>query len=280
MRNFGRSGTMPANEGNQNKKLRIETNLDEAEIIRTLRAVPAPANRAPVAGIEGLPVGRLPAAELRRVEPRHIRVALARLDSGEPASNFDPSRDYDVMTGDGRKYAPEQVFGFAIEAALGIVARPSHFSAGWNTTCFDILEECGLWIVPKQGAAQRNARVGLNSSVTQPPIPTEEERTWIEGNPKIAQHMTRERQPGLAAMKRAQFVRDHGKLICERCKLDPLDVYGPDAGSACIEVHHHRTHVAAMLPCHETSLDDLKCLCSNCHRVLHRALSIGLPFDV
>jgi predicted HNH restriction endonuclease len=31
---------------------------------------------------------------------------------------------------------------------------------------------------------------------------------------------------------------------------------------------------------HETSLDDLKCLCANCHRVLPRSLSLGMAFAI
>jgi len=283
MRAFGRSDGMPANEGNQNKKIRVDTSLSDDEIVRRLRAVPYEAfSGARISdGAVSKSVARLPFEELRKVGPEHIRAALARLDAGDAAENFDPLRDFDVKTGDGRAYAPKKVFGLALEEALGIVAKPGHFNAGWKTPCFDILEECGLWIVPKFGSGARPkppppelAEANLALS------PTEEERTWIEGNPRIATHLKKERQPGLAAKKRAQFIKDHGKLQCERCGLDPSKIYGSEAGPACIEVHHHRTHVADMKPGHETSLDDLKCLCSNCHRVLHRSLALGAPFEL
>jgi predicted HNH restriction endonuclease len=45
-------------------------------------------------------------------------------------------------------------------------------------------------------------------------------------------------------------------------------------------VHHHRVHLARMDEGHETRLEDLKCLCSNCHRVYHRALTVGAPFEL
>jgi predicted HNH restriction endonuclease len=57
-------------------------------------------------------------------------------------------------------------------------------------------------------------------------------------------------------------------LFCEICRFDPSDAYG-EAGEACIEVHHQTTHVADMTGGHLTTLDDLKCLCANCHRVEH-----------
>jgi 5-methylcytosine-specific restriction protein A len=279
MRAFGRSGSMPANEGNQNKKLRIDTNLEDEEIIRRLRMIPAdgatPANDG--RAIER--IDRLPAAELRRVGPAHIQAALKRLDAGDPASAFAISRDYDVKTGDGQAYSPKKVFGLALEEALGINAKPGHFSAGWGTPCFDILENSGLWIVPKAASAARPKPSATEvADATGSLIPTDEERIWIEGNPRIAVHLRKERHPGVAAKKRIQFIALHGRLLCERCGLDPVEEYGTSAGNACIEVHHHRTHVTNMQPGHETSLDDLKCLCSNCHRVLHRSLALGLDF--
>jgi 5-methylcytosine-specific restriction protein A len=285
MRGFGRSDNMPANEGNQNKKVRIDTSLTDEEVVQRLRAVPVTAS-TPTARSRretGTPsrIERLPASELRKISSEHIRIALARINAGDPASNFDLSRDYDVKTGDGRAYSPKKVFGLALEEVLGIEARPGHFSAGWGTPCFDILEEAGLWIVPKSSSAARpkpsptemaNYRASL--------VPTDEERTWIEGNPRIAIHLKKERQPGLAAEKRARFISDHGRLFCEHCGLDPLKIYGTEAGTACIEVHHHRTHVADMQAGHKTSLDDLRCLCANCHRVLHRSLALGTTFAI
>ncbi len=285
MRGFGRSNNMPANEGNQNKKVRIDTSLMDEEVVQRLRAVPVTASTPSAQSpreIE-LPsrIKRLPASELRKVKSEHIRTAIERLDAGDLASNFDLSQDYDVKTGDGRAYSPKKVFGLALEEVLGIEARPGHFSTGWGTPCFDILEEGGLWIVPKSSSAARpkpSAAELANASVSL--VPTDEERTWIEGNLRIAVHLRKERQPGLAAEKRTQFIIDHGRLFCEHCRLDPVENYGTEAGAACIEVHHHRTHVADMQADHETSLDDLKCLCANCHRVLHRSLSMGMAFAI
>ena len=215
------------------------------------------------------------------MQSSHILDALRRIDDGDEAESFAESRDYDVLRDDGRAYAPKKVFGLALEAALGIRAKPSHFSAGWGTPCFNKLEESGLWIVPKGDSAERPASSPVDVSQAVSSLrPTDEELTWIEGNPTIAVHLKRERQPGLAARKRAQLINDNGKLVCERCGLDPIAAYGEGAGAACIEVHHHRTHVADMKPGHVTNLGDLRCLCANCHRVLHRALALGLPFEI
>jgi len=185
------------------------------------------------------------------------------------------------MTENGRKYAPRKVFGLALEEALKIDARPAHFKTGWGSPCFDILEASGLWITPRNGSAARPEPTAADIAIASEQIvPTDEERIWIEGNPKIAIHLKRERRPGLAQEKREAFRREHGRLFCEKCGLDPVETYGEDAGEACIEVHHHRVQVARMDEGHETTLQDLKCLCSNCHRVYHRALTVGAPFEL
>lgn len=222
-------------------------------------------------------VTRLPAIDLRKVTATHIHNAVKKLLNGEDASNFAQSRDYDALTDDGTPLAPKKVFGLALEEALGIEAFPQHFSAGWGQICFELLEDAGLWITPKKDGvarpkpSQTDVEIQLGGFA-----PTEEERSWIEGNPKIVAHLRRERHPGLAKQKRDEFIAKHGRLFCEDCKLDPLKLYGEEVGSACIEVHHHRTHVADMGPGHKTTMEDLKCLCANCHRVLHRKLALGL----
>ncbi|MBB3655719.1 5-methylcytosine-specific restriction protein A [Rhizobium sp. BK650] len=224
---------------------------------------------------------RLPASELRKVTTAHIRKAVLKLLSGSDAPNFAQSRDYDALTDTGIPLAPKKVFGLALEEALGIEAYPGHFSAGWGQISFELLQEAGLWLVSKKEGAARPKRDPKQIALELADfVPTEEERSWIEGNPKIVSHLKRERAPGLAKEKRAAFMAEHKRLFCEECKFDPMEKYGPEAGAACIEVHHHRTHVANMEPGHKTSMDDLKCLCANCHRVLHRKLALGLAVTV
>lgn len=95
------------------------------------------------------------------------------------------------------------------------------------------------------------------------------ELTWAEGKPTLVSHLRRERAGGLARAKKEAFVRDNGKLFCERCKFDPVAHYGDQVADACIEVHHSVKQVSAMQEGHMTRLEDLKCLCANCHRLVH-----------
>lgn len=164
MRGFGRSDNMPPNEGNQNMKIRIDTALTDEEVVQRLRAVPVTASTPTARSTReaGARSGneRLPASELRRVGPEHVRIALERLDAGDPASNFDLSQDYDVKTGDGRTYSPKKVFGLALEEVLGIEARPGHFSAGWERPASTSLRKlaCGSYQSPHRQSAQNLPR--------------------------------------------------------------------------------------------------------------------------
>lgn len=85
-------------------------------------------------------------------------------------------------------------------------------------------------------------------------------------------HLKRERGHGLSEAKKARFRARHGRLFCERCELDPVEYFEGVDGEAVIEVHHHKVSVADMSEGHQTELDDLQCLCANCHRFVHRRM--------
>ena len=94
-----------------------------------------------------------------------------------------------------------------------------------------------------------------------------------EGSIRLQVHLRRERHWGLAKAKKADFLAKHGKLTCERCKLDPGKAFGLPLGNAVIEVHHAAVAVGAMKESHRTKLSDLECLCANCHRLTHAQMS-------
>lgn len=204
----------------------------------------------------------LPLEQLRKVTADYIWKAVQGLLAGVQAEDFGASVDYDLLVDDGVRLAPKQVFGLAASDALGFSVKPFHFTAGANTVCFQLLEDAGYRIVAK------------DSHPVLTDVPAEqEERVWAEGAPKLVSHFRRERAAGLARAKKAEFLAQHGRLFCERCELEPSKIYGIYA-EACIEVHHNAVHVADMNPGQKTTLDQLQCLCANCHRVLHRQLAV------
>ena len=206
---------------------------------------------------------RFTASTLEVVTERHLLSAARRLAAGLDLSPFAPSTDYDVVY-DGLRLPPKALFGLAASDALGFPVRPENFRGGEGTQCFRVLRDCGYEIVPK------------GTEPTEADDLSGEDRAWAEGRFRLVTHLRRERATGLAAAKRASFRAEHGRLLCERCGLDPVEAYGAAAGEACIEVHHDRVHVAEMGEGHQTGLDELLCLCANCHRVVHREMRLGL----
>lgn len=89
-----------------------------------------------------------------------------------------------------------------------------------------------------------------------------------EGRLMALLHLRRERSPKLRKAKLAAALGSGGTLACEVCGFDFAARYG-QLGEGFVEVHH-------TLPLHasgpvETRLADLALLCSNCHRMIHRA---------
>ncbi len=89
-----------------------------------------------------------------------------------------------------------------------------------------------------------------------------------EGRVLAALHLRRERSAALRAQKIAAARAAGAAIACEVCWFDFARHYG-DLGQDYIEVHH-------ILPLHAsgpvmTRLEDLALLCSNCHRMIHRA---------
>ena len=245
-----------AKGGNSTKRIRIATGFSGSseDLANRLGGIAADGD---------LPsMERLPAEVLRQATPEYIWRAVQQFIDGNITDDpFGPSTDYDLIADDGRRLRPKAVFGLALSMALdGAPIGPRHFTAGG--LCFNLLREAGYQIVPK------------GERYESPDSDTYIDREWREGGARLKSHLKRERAAGLAKAKRAQFLRTHGRLCCERCGLDPVAHYGAEEAEACIEVHHSATHISEMAEGHRTTLDELQCLCANCHRLLHRILSM------
>ncbi|GGQ50113.1 HNH endonuclease [Streptomyces asoensis] len=103
-----------------------------------------------------------------------------------------------------------------------------------------------------------------------PPQPDEVDETGssaIEGRLLVRRALARERNPKLRAQKIKQVRQREASLRCEVCDFDFARAYG-DLGEGYIEVHHVTPlHISGT---RETRLDDLACVCANCHRMCHR----------
>jgi predicted HNH restriction endonuclease len=88
-----------------------------------------------------------------------------------------------------------------------------------------------------------------------------------EGDEKFAIHKSKERDRTLRQAKLRAFLAKHGDLFCEICSFSFEEQYGA-LGRGLIEVHH-LLPVAEMTQTHKTTLEELMCVCSNCHFALH-----------
>jgi hypothetical protein len=254
MQAIGRDAGSQSDHGNATKRIRLRVagDVPASNLVSVLCAVPTDRNFRSTE--------RLPATELEKVTAEHVFAAVEELRSGATHS-FGSSIDYDVLLEDGTRLPPKAVFGIAASKALGFEVGPRHFTAGLGSPCFRILESAGYEIVAKGGS----------SAIPTEPIETDAE--WREGTPRLRTHLRRERSASLREAKKAEFRRTHGgRLFCERCGEDPVEKYGTTDAEACIEVHHARVQVADMSEGHATRLEDLQCLCANCHRLTHREM--------
>lgn len=89
-----------------------------------------------------------------------------------------------------------------------------------------------------------------------------------EGRVLVRVHKRYERSASNRSRKVAQFRRANGgRVFCECCGFDFERVYGP-RGTGFIEVHH-AVPVSRLTPDKRLSLEDLRLLCANCHRMVH-----------
>ena len=101
----------------------------------------------------------------------------------------------------------------------------------------------------------------------------DEEMGYHEGKAAYRLHKIRERNPKVIKMAKEIFAsKNNGVIFCEACGFNFLSAYGL-RGDYFIE-GHHRTWVSSMDENEKTRIEDIALLCSNCHRMIHRAPAV------
>ena len=255
MASVGRDPALSGSGGNRTKRLRFS--FDGAPSDKWIAHVAGRGDSHIVFTQDGL----LSAWAHDRVTEDHVYFAVEQLSAGAINHASSHSGDFDVVADNGTRLAPKAVYGVAVSEALGLDIGPTHFNDGQGTRCFRAISDAGYVIVPKGAIIPR-------SGVSTDPV----RRSAIEGHLRLVTHVRRERHSGLARDKKRTFRNEHGSLFCERCEMRPDVVYGAGRGDACIEVHH-TVPIGAETGFRETKLEDLECLCANCHRIEHWQIS-------
>ncbi len=92
----------------------------------------------------------------------------------------------------------------------------------------------------------------------------------VEGQIIYKLHKIKERDPAIVHLKKKHALAKYGYLDCEVCEFNFEKFYGV-FGKGFIECHH-RTPLSTFKMETKTTLEDLALVCSNCHRMLHRAI--------
>lgn len=150
----------------------------------------------------------------------------------------------------------------------------SHLTSGWNgkyaphgLRITEVNGKCRFGDAPATGS-----RAAAEALVAD----EDEESAFPEGRQRYRQHRHLERDSAIVKKAKAKRLAETGKLECEVCSFDFTETYGA-LGIGFIEAHH-TTPVSRLDGTTRTSVANLALVCSNCHRMLHRAadlLSIG-----
>ena len=94
-----------------------------------------------------------------------------------------------------------------------------------------------------------------------------EEPFAFEGAENFVLHKAAERNKQIRMLKLKEFLKEHGRLFCEVCSFCFHEAYG-EIGRGLIEVHH-LVPLSQMEENHRTTVEELMCICSNCHFAVH-----------
>jgi 5-methylcytosine-specific restriction enzyme A len=114
----------------------------------------------------------------------------------------------------------------------------------------------------------REARTVTAEDVSAAAADEPDDTPVVEGRILLAKHRRRESKG--AAKKKRHVLKATGRLVCEACGFDFESTYG-ELGRGFAECHHLRPLADGV---RETRLRDLAIVCSNCHRMIHRRLSL------
>lgn len=97
-------------------------------------------------------------------------------------------------------------------------------------------------------------------------LESEESIMFPEGKKLYITHTVYERNQGVVKYAKEKFKEKYGSLYCEVCGFS-FDIYG-ERGKDFIEAHHD-VPVSQLGDNATSNINDIKMVCSNCHKVLH-----------
>jgi len=191
---------------------------------------------------------------LWKVEREHIEKAIKTYRNDENVQSRFKKPKSDYVRNKNELHPTKQVFAKAlnISMALNRVCTPQDFKTD----------------MARRVIRERGFRTISTQEIETPR--SEDDLSCFEGGKKLVQHLYKERSPQLSRKKKNSMRNEKGYLECEICRLIPSN-FDNQHGEACIEVHHTKP-LATYVGKEETDINDLQCLCANCHRIEHAKL--------
>lgn len=162
-------------------------------------------------------------------------------------------------------------FGHSMASIGQLELLPREISRGQLRKAFP---RWGYWTQPRLSTRVPDAtapylwRLVRQVSVDSQLLPDDDDVAAArEGGKQWVMHLRRERSVTLRNAKRKAVLQATGRLECEVCRLDFGRIYG-DLGVGFCEVHHDRPLGSGGV--RKTKSKELRILCSNCHRMIHR----------
>ena len=183
---------------------------------------------------------------------KHYKSAAKQIDQkGVP--NERKSVHYDLVLG-GKRYPPKYIISLATKFASGSEHPANDFNA---------VEAKNYFISRDYEIIDR--RIETKNII----VDEDDESVSPEGKRVFVKHRKLERDGTIPKKAKAKRFAETGKLECEVCGFDFTERYG-SVGIGFIEAHHKKL-VSKLDGKEKTKISDLALVCSNCHRMLHRA---------
>jgi predicted HNH restriction endonuclease len=174
----------------------------------------------------------------------------------------------------------EQIAAKHPDLAVAIKAHSDEIMKGKNST---VIRKAADRIVDIQAAIFGKTNIGsavkLEEYSEKPETDVEAEIVGKEGRLLTRIHVYKERDRNFSLMVK-KFYKDKngGKLNCQACGLDPINLYGTD-GERCIEAHH-TIPIEELQPDSDVRVHEMAVVCASCHRVIHAKKPCLLVADV
>jgi len=191
----------------------------------------------------------------QNITRQDITKATSDLDvQGIPKVN--QSTRYDLSFRN-RRYPPKYTISKANRYANDVEFPLAEFSGGSEANNFLIAR--GFTICTKAGKA-----------INVEPVLEDDESSFPEGKAQFRRHKRYERDARIVRKAKEKRLRETRTLECDACGFCFQTAYGA-RGVGFIEAHHN-VAISKLGASHRTKVSDIALVCSNCHRMLHRAV--------